>query len=78
MSVALAEFLHLFSLNGSPDGIDPQATITGALLGVALFFIFVLAVTLWQIFTRREETPPTVLIIPTERGSEVQLFQRER
>lgn len=37
---------------GTPGDYDPQAAITGGMVGIAMFFIFVLGMTLWSLLSR--------------------------
>ncbi len=37
---------------GTPGDYDPQAAITGGMVGIAVFFVFVLGMTLWSLLHR--------------------------
>ncbi len=37
---------------GTPGDYDPQAAITGGMVGIAVFFIFVLGMTVWSLLNR--------------------------
>jgi hypothetical protein len=37
---------------GTPGDYDPQAAITGGMVGIAAFFIFVLGMTVWSLLNR--------------------------